>query len=62
MKNGIGKNILIWIQENTKSDKEYLKLDCIVNNIKLNNFYKNNGFEHFGITDGHSKFQKNIKK
>ncbi|PEE44839.1 GNAT family N-acetyltransferase [Bacillus pseudomycoides] len=61
MKRGIGKNILIWIQEHMENDKEYLKLDCVTNNIKLNNFYKNNGFEYVGVTDGHSKFQKCMK-
>jgi GNAT superfamily N-acetyltransferase len=62
MKKGIGRNILTWIQNNIISDKEYLKLDCVADNIILNNFYKNNDFELIGLTDGHSKFQKSIKK
>lgn len=62
MKKGIGKNILNWIHENINSDKKFLKLDCVANNTKLNNFYKNNCFEHIGITDGHSKFQICINK
>ena len=61
MKKGLGKSILTWIIENA-SDKEYLKLDCVTNNIKLNNFYKSNDFELIGVTDGHSKYQKSIKK
>lgn len=61
MKKGIGKSILTWIQENA-SEKEYLKLDCVTDNTKLNNFYKCNDFELIGVTDGHSKYQKNIKK
>ncbi|MBM7663631.1 GNAT superfamily N-acetyltransferase [Solibacillus kalamii] len=61
MKKGIGKSILIWIQEYV-SDKELLKLDCVAANVKLNNFYKCNGFEFIGVTDGHSKYQKLIKK
>jgi len=61
MKKGIGKSILTWIEDNT-SDKEYLKLDCVTENIKLNNFYKSNDFELIGVTDGHSKYQKSIKK
>ena len=44
------------------SDKELLKLDCVAANVKLNNFYKCNGFEFIGVTDGHSKYQKLIKK
>ncbi|MBY0597496.1 GNAT family N-acetyltransferase [Bacillus bingmayongensis] len=62
MGKGIGKDILIWIQEYMKNNKEYLNLDCVTSNIKLNNFYKRNGFEQIGVTDGHSKFQKRMKK
>ncbi|ALC90534.1 acetyltransferase [Bacillus sp. FJAT-18017] len=61
MKKGIGKCILAWIQDNV-SDKEYLRLDCVTDNSKLNNFYMNNGFELVGVSDGHSKYQKGIKK
>lgn len=57
MKQGIGESILVWIQQNF-SDKKYLKLDCVSNNKKLNDFYKNNGFEYLGEIDKHSKFQK----
>ncbi|MFC7686634.1 GNAT family N-acetyltransferase [Ureibacillus sp. GCM10028918] len=60
MKKGIGKSILTWIQGNV-IDKEFLKLDCVADNVKLNNFYKCNEFELVGITDGHSKYQKSIK-
>ncbi|MBE7104009.1 GNAT family N-acetyltransferase [Bacillus cereus] len=56
--NGIGEWILQWIEENVQSDKEYLKLDCVGHNRTLNDFYKRNGFEYVGSTDGHSKFQK----
>lgn len=59
MKKGIGKSILMWIQENV-SDKELLKLDCVADNVKLNIFYKSNGFKFIGETDGHSKYQKRI--
>lgn len=59
MKKGIGKSILKWIQENMR-DKEVLKLDCVADNVKLNNFYKSNGFKFIGETDGHSKYQKRI--
>ncbi|WP_404356761.1 GNAT family N-acetyltransferase [Cytobacillus firmus] len=61
MKKGIGKIILTWIQDNA-SEKEYLKLDCVTDNTKLNKFYKCNDFELTGVTDGHSKYQKSIKK
>lgn len=61
MKKGIGKSILTWIQDNAR-EKEYLKLDCVTDNTKLNKFYKCNDFELTGVTDGHSKYQKSIKK
>ncbi|EPC8417975.1 GNAT family N-acetyltransferase [Bacillus wiedmannii] len=55
---GIGKGILQWVYENVQHDKEYLKLDCVGHNRTLNDFYKKNGFEYVGSTDGLSKFQK----
>lgn len=61
MKRGMGKSILDWVQNNV-SGTEYLKLDCVAGNKKLNNFYKNNEFELVGLTDGHNKYQKLIKK
>lgn len=57
MKKGLGAGILDWIQS-TATNVEYLKLDCVADNDKLNNFYKNNDFELVGITDGHCKYQK----
>ncbi|PEA12311.1 GNAT family N-acetyltransferase [Bacillus thuringiensis] len=56
--NGIGERVLQWIDENVQCDKEYLKLDCVGRNRTLNDFYKKNGFEYVGSTDGLSKFQK----
>ncbi|WP_369899455.1 GNAT family N-acetyltransferase [Bacillus manliponensis] len=60
MRQGIGESILVWIQQNVR-DKKYVKLDCVAKNKKLNNFYKNYGFEYLGETDGHSKFQKKLR-
>lgn len=56
--NGIGEWILQWIDENVHCDKEFLKLDCVGHNRTLNDFYKRNGFEYVGSTEGLSKFQK----
>ncbi|PFV68743.1 GNAT family N-acetyltransferase [Bacillus sp. AFS059628] len=56
--NGIGEWILQWIDENVYCDKEFLKLDCVGHNRTLNDFYKRNGFEYVGSTEGLSKFQK----
>lgn len=61
MGRGFGKNIFQWIQENVQTEKAYLKLDCVAHNSKLNQFYKNNGFEYIGETDSHSKYQKKIR-
>ncbi|MGG0080090.1 GNAT family N-acetyltransferase [Bacillus wiedmannii] len=55
--NGIGEWILQWVEENVQHEKEFLKLDCVGHNIKLNDFYKRCGFEYIGSTDGHSKFR-----
>lgn len=50
--------MLQWVEENVQHDKEFLKLDCVGHNRILNDFYKSNGFEYVGSTDGFSKFQK----
>ncbi|MBC6972161.1 GNAT family N-acetyltransferase [Bacillus sp. Xin] len=62
MKNRIGEGALMWIQDNMNTEKTFLKLDCVANNTQLNNFYKNNGFEHFGVVDGHNKYRKRMGK
>jgi GNAT superfamily N-acetyltransferase len=61
MKKCLGAAVIKWIDEEITTDKQYLKLDCVENNPKLNAFYKNNGFERIGVTDGHSKYRKNLK-
>lgn len=58
MGRGLGTEIIEWIHKNAKAEKEYIKLDCVSNNSKLNQFYKDNGFEYIGEKDQHSKFQK----
>ncbi|RSD23032.1 GNAT family N-acetyltransferase [Mesobacillus subterraneus] len=57
---GLGKEILDWIFENVKTDKKFLRLDCVAGNHKLNQFYQHNGFEYIGETDEHSKYQKEL--
>jgi GNAT superfamily N-acetyltransferase len=61
MKKGLGRRILSWIQNNVR-DVDFLKLDCVADNRKLNTFYTNNRFEFVGVTDGHRKYQKCITK
>ena len=56
MKNGIGKDILSWIDENLSKT---IRLDCVAHNPKLCMYYEENGFSLIGTTtDGHCKFQK----
>ncbi|RLL48342.1 N-acetyltransferase [Oceanobacillus piezotolerans] len=55
IKKDLGRNILAWVQTKLR-DKDYLRLGCFADNIKLNNFYINNGFESVGLTDGHRKY------
>lgn len=43
---GIGKSLINFAINKARNDnKEYLRLDCFKSNIKLNNYYKNLGFE-----------------
>jgi GNAT superfamily N-acetyltransferase len=60
MGKGIGKSMLKWIEENHQSEKTYLKLDCVADNQRLNQFYRENGFTYIGETDNHSKYQKDL--
>ncbi len=60
MGKGIGKEIVNWIEENCSIDKEYLLLDCVASNERLNRFYIENGFDYLGETDRHSKYQKKL--
>lgn len=60
MGKGLGNGILNWIEDNISTDKTYLKLDCVADNGKLNQFYLDNGFQYIGKTDQHSKYQKKI--
>lgn len=60
MKKGLGSEILNWIFVHFAGKKEWLKLDCVSSNLKLSSFYRNNGFEEIGITDGHRKFVKKL--
>lgn len=59
---GLGKAIFSWIEQGLHfpEHKKYMKLDCVGDNKKLNDFYKANGFQHAGSTDGHSKYQKEL--
>lgn len=60
---GLGGSILNWIEYGIElpENKNYLKLDCVGDNLKLNEYYKQRGYQYLGQTeDGHSKYQKEI--
>ena len=62
---GLGRNILNWIKQEIEFplNKKFIKLDCLGDNRKLNDYYIMNGFQYMGSTeDGHSKYQKEIRK
>ncbi|MDM5317097.1 GNAT family N-acetyltransferase [Fictibacillus sp. b24] len=62
MNQGIGKEILRWIHENLGDGKQFIKLDCVADNVKLNQFYRDHGFEYLGETDNHSKYIKHLSR
>jgi GNAT superfamily N-acetyltransferase len=57
---GMGRDVLDGIERNIHTEKTLLKLDCVSDNSKLNQFYLNNGFDYIGETDHHNKYQKKI--
>lgn len=58
---GLGRLALQWLETDLKNQgKRTLRLDCVGENLKLNNFYVANGFHKVGETDGHSLYQKNL--
>lgn len=62
---GLGKTILKWIESNLEYpiDKKFIKLDCVGDNTKLNQYYLSNEYSFLGVTeDGHSRYQKEINK
>jgi GNAT superfamily N-acetyltransferase len=58
MRHGIGGKIMEWL---STIEKEIVRLDCVADNAKLNQFYLRNGFEFIGRTEDHCKYQKNIR-
>ncbi|MDQ0271677.1 GNAT family N-acetyltransferase [Cytobacillus purgationiresistens] len=58
---GIGKIALRCAEEYCKKNgKSILRLDCIENNKKLNQFYLDNGFHLTGVFDEHCKYEKRL--
>ncbi len=62
---GLGKKIINWIDQGIQlpKNKHFLKLDCVSDNKKLNDYYIANGFEYLGSTeDRFCKYQKEIMR
>ncbi|KZE37182.1 hypothetical protein AV656_11420 [Bhargavaea cecembensis] len=58
---GLGKVVLKWLETDLKNQgKRILRLDCVGENLKLNDFYLSNGFHKVGENDGHSLYQKDL--
>ncbi|MCU9613361.1 GNAT family N-acetyltransferase [Caldibacillus lycopersici] len=59
----LGKDILHWvIQYLADKGKLYLRLDCVENNEKLNQFYQICGFEKVGSSHDHSLYEQPLQR
>lgn len=61
MRKGLGANLLTWITQLAANGQKNLRLDCVADNPRLNQFYQRNGFQLLGTTDGHHKWQKSVE-
>lgn len=64
--NGVGEEILNFINALAlKNNIKYLRLDCVKNNLKLNDYYSNHGFTKVGDGEieqySYNLYQKKIK-
>jgi GNAT superfamily N-acetyltransferase len=60
---GLGQKIINWIEREIEFpiNKKFIKLDCVGDNQRLNDYYLMIGFQYLGSSeDGHSKYQKEI--
>lgn len=58
---GLGAEALKWLEANFADQVDYLKLDCVAHNQKLNQFYQHYGFTFVGETNGYHKYEKKLK-
>src|SRR5690606_5356708 len=62
---GIGKKIMKWLEYGLKSDsseKTRIRLDCMADSSKLNEFYRDLGYQFMGMKDGFSLYEKIINQ
>ena len=57
---GTGAGLLGWMEQYLKNRFDYLLLDCVSDNKKLNDFYRASGFEYAGQAYGHNKYRKKL--
>ena len=57
---GLGKKLIRWIENEFSGQDTYLRLDCVANNPKLNQFYIDNEFTFVGSTDEFNKYEKRL--
>lgn len=60
-KSGLGKEILRWADSGIRFEgKDVVRLDCIADNLTLNEFYSQNGYASMGQTDGFNLYEKAV--
>ena len=57
---GLGNQMIRWIEKEFFGTDTYLRLDCVANNPKLNQFYVDNEFTFVGSTDEFNKYEKHL--
>jgi RimJ/RimL family protein N-acetyltransferase len=57
---GFGQEMIQWIEKHFFGQFMYLRLDCVSDNPRLNQFYKDCGFTFVGTTDGFNKYEKHL--
>lgn len=58
---GLGSEMIRWMEETFADQYIYLRLDCVSNNPKLNQFYQTCGYKLVGSTDGFNKYEKRLR-
>ena len=57
---GMGNEMIRWIESEFTGQYTYLRLDCVANNRKLNQFYLDNDFLFVGSIDEFNKYEKRL--
>ncbi|MGF9695390.1 GNAT family N-acetyltransferase [Paenibacillus sp. MABNR03] len=58
---GLGRDILAWSSSGIRfENKHVVRLDCVGDNERLNEFYPRNGYTFVGKTDGYSTYERPI--